>query len=134
MCQNTFYSILTSRTGSGYEEKVLETAVGMDFYSRQASSNPFFLKYLQAKEAQGDTTGKNYDVEWWKYYTIKHALMPSTPCIYSKLDAADIGTTQTWIYDGVEANMSHVEVSICTPEEVKQSGIRDVSLRYPSTE
>lgn len=100
----------------------------------QVSRNPFYLEYLQAKEAQGDTTGKDYDVKWWKYYTIKHALMPSTPCIYSKLDAADIGTTQTWIYDGLEADMSTVEVYICTPEEVKQSGIRDVSIRYPSTE
>ncbi|KEQ76411.1 hypothetical protein M436DRAFT_38504 [Aureobasidium namibiae CBS 147.97] len=100
----------------------------------QVSLNPFYLKYLQAKEVQGDTTRKDYDVEWWKYYTTKHALMPSPSSVYGKLNASSIGTTQTWIYDGVEADMSDVEVQICTPEEVKQSGIREVSDRYPSIE
>ncbi|THY07456.1 hypothetical protein D6D02_07229 [Aureobasidium pullulans] len=100
----------------------------------QESRNPFFLKHLQAKEAQGDTTGEDHGSEYWKYFTIKHALKPSTPTILGELNASSIGTTQTWIYDGVEAEMSNVEVSICTPEEVKQSGISDVMFRYPSTE
>ncbi|THX56761.1 hypothetical protein D6D11_03400 [Aureobasidium pullulans] len=98
------------------------------------SPNPFFLKHLRAKEAQGDTTGQDHGSEYWKYFTIKHALKPSTPTILDELNASSIGTTQTWIYDGVEAEMSNVEVSICTPEEVKQSGISDVMFRYPSTE
>jgi hypothetical protein len=100
----------------------------------QESPNPFFLKHLRAKEAQGDTTGEDHGSEYWKYFTIKHALKPSTPTILGELNASSIGTTQTWIYDGVEAEMSNVEVSICTPEEVKQSGISDVMFRYPFTE
>jgi hypothetical protein len=100
----------------------------------QASPNPFFLKHLQAKEAQGDTTGKDYGHEYWKFYTIKDALSPSTPTILSELDASSIETTQDWVYDGTQAEISHVHVSICTPEEVKQSGISDVMFRYPCTE
>jgi len=100
----------------------------------QVSRNPFYLEYLQAKEAQGDTTGEDHDFEYWKYYTIKNALKPSPSSVYGKLNASSIGTTRPWIYDGVEADMSDVEVQICTPEEVKQSGIREVSDRYPSIE
>lgn len=100
----------------------------------QQSPNPFFLKHLQAKEAQGDTTGEDYESAWWKFFTIKDALNPSTPFISGKLDASSIGTTQRGIYDGVQADMSDVQVSICTPEEVKQSGVADVMLRYPPTE
>lgn len=100
----------------------------------EESPNPFFLKYLQAKEAQGDTTGEDYESAYWKFFTIKDALKPSTSTILSELNASSIGTTQSWIYDGVEADMSEVQVSICTPEKVKQSGISDVMFRYPSTE
>jgi hypothetical protein len=100
----------------------------------QESPNPFFLKYLQAKGAQGDTTGEDHEYAYWKFLTIKDALMPSTPTILGELDASSIETTQSWIYDGVWANISDVEVNICTPEEVKQSGISDVQFRYPSTE
>jgi hypothetical protein len=100
----------------------------------QESPNPFFLKYLQAKGAQGDTTGEDHEYAYWKFLTIKDALMPSTPTIRGELKASSIETTQSWIYDGVWANISDVEVSICTPEEVKQSGISDVQFRYPSTE
>jgi hypothetical protein len=60
--------------------------------------------------------------------------MPSTPTIRDELKASSTETTQSWIYDGVYADMSDVEVSICTPEEVKQSDISDVQFRYPSTE
>ena len=98
------------------------------------SRNPFFLKHLQAKEAQGDTTGEDHEYEYWKFITIKSTLKPSTPTILGMLKASSIGTTQNWIYDGVQAEMSAVQVSICTPEEVKQSGISDVMFRYPSTE
>ncbi|KAG9567239.1 hypothetical protein KCU71_g2869, partial [Aureobasidium melanogenum] len=100
----------------------------------EESPNPFFLKYLQAKEAQGDATGENHESASWKFFTIKDAFKPSTPTILDELDASSIGTTQSWIYDGVDADMSAVQVSICTPEEVKQSGISDVMFRYPSTE
>ena len=101
----------------------------------QVALNPFFLKYLQAKEAQGDTSGEDYGgYENWKFYTIKHALNPSSTNILSELKTSSIGTTQDWIYDGVEAEESLVHVNICTPEEVKQSGIRFVEDRYPSTE
>jgi hypothetical protein len=108
-----------------------------DFYlvkEAQASPNPFFLKHLQAKEAQGDTTGKYDHFQWWKSCTIKDALQPSSPTIYGELDSLFIGTTQEWIYDGIEANMSHVQVSICAPKEVTQRGFSDVEDRYPSTE
>jgi hypothetical protein len=100
----------------------------------QASPNPFFLKHLQAKEAQGDTTGDDYGYAYWKFYTIKDALGASSSTILDELDASSIETSQDWIYDGAQAEISHVHVSICTPEEVKQSGISDVMFRYPSTE
>jgi hypothetical protein len=100
----------------------------------QASPNPFFLKHPQAKEAQGVTTGEDYGHAYWKFYTIKDALSASTSTILGELDASSIETTQDWIYDGVEAEISNVHVSICTPEEVKQIGISDVRFRYPSAE
>jgi hypothetical protein len=100
----------------------------------QASPNPFFLKYLQAKEAQGDTTGDDYGYAYWKFYTIKDLLRASSSTILSELDASSIETTQDWIYDGAQAEISHVHVSICTPEEEKQSGISDIMFGYPCTE
>jgi hypothetical protein len=60
----------------------------------QASPNPFFLKHLQAKEAQGDTTGKDYEHEYWEFYTIKDALGASSSTILGELNASSIGTTQ----------------------------------------
>jgi hypothetical protein len=90
--------------------------------------------FALVKEAQGDTTGKDYGHAYWKFYTIKDALSASTSTILGELDASSIETTQDWIYDGVEAEISNVHVSICTPEEVKQIGISDVRFRYPSAE
>jgi hypothetical protein len=100
----------------------------------QESPNPFFLEYFQAKEAQGDTTGKDRGYPYWKLITIRAASNPSTPTTLGELDASSVETTQSWIYDGVYPKMSNVQVSICTPEEVKQSGISDVQFRYPSIE
>lgn len=97
----------------------------------QASPNPFFLEHLRAKQARGDSTGETYDYEYWKFYTIKDAIKPSSATIRAQIDARDVRTTQDWVYDGVQADMSWVEVSICAPDRVKKEGVRDVMLRYP---
>jgi hypothetical protein len=97
----------------------------------QESPNTFYLQDLEDKQAKGNSTGENHSGEYWKFLTIKDALMPSTPTISSRVEVWSVGTTQHGIYDGIESNMSVVEVSLCTPDAIKQSGLDDVTLRYP---
>ena len=52
----------------------------------------------------------------WKYYTIKDALKPSSEPFPDPIEVGDVATTHDWIYDGLAANISNVEVHLCMPD------------------
>jgi hypothetical protein len=97
----------------------------------QESPNIFYLQDLEDKQAKGNSTGENHEVEYWKFLTIRDAFKPSTTSIPSPIEVWNVRTTQYCIYDGIQSDVSEVEVSLCTPDIIKESGLDDVMLRYP---
>jgi len=97
----------------------------------KASQNPYYLNDLLQKKEAGNSTGETYRYyEAWKVYTDKNTLKVCTTTVLSHLEPGNVGTSQEWIYDGIEADLRAIEVSICAPPDIKESGIRHYDEIY----
>jgi len=99
----------------------------------KASQNPYYLNDLLQKKEAGNSTGETYrHYDAWKVDTDKNTMKVCTTTVLSQLEPGNVGTSQEWIYDGLEADLRAIEVSICAPPDIKESGTRRYDEIYPT--
>jgi hypothetical protein len=86
----------------------------------KASPNPFYLQDLAIKSPNGSTEVIGGLIERWKMTTIREAMRPSPEDVLDRIGPECIDTEQDWIYDGLEADFSYIDVTICASHEVRQ--------------
>lgn len=85
-----------------------------------ASPNPHFMRHFERKlTAAGNSQSLNdvavHDTpgsEGWKRYTRQHSFEPTSTWLKKEITAYDVGVDFEWLYDGMRADFSRVELFV----------------------